>query len=130
MKTLTVEEARRMALATGATLELNGKVFNASRRQVEVKPAKPELPPEPVASVPQPVPTPGVTHEEVERLLSERDAFWMAEMKRLTESIAGALSAQPSAQVTKPVEWTFKPVYDRDKVLQRIVATPTLPMTH
>lgn len=128
MKTVaSIADVHRLALATGATAEINGHVFNAAQlqRAPKIEPKPPAAPPVDVESAPPPVPaSPStITRAEVEQLVADRDAFWMGEMRRMTELISQAMiAARP--QAASAVSWSFEPTYDRHNLLSKIVATP------
>jgi len=125
-KVASIAELHRLALVTGASVEMGGTVFNASRAQMTPKPA-PE--PEPVASVEPPVgpSEPSVTQSQLEQLMQERDAFWRAEMTRLLQTIAESIPAQQD-RPSDPVAWTFTPIYsNRGERIERIDAKPGAP---
>lgn len=115
----SIEDLQRMAMAKGASVDIDGAVFNAGHRKAVTRPAPPPpaTPPAPapaapvVASVPKPVAaSPGFSRDELAKVLATRDEFWRAELKRVTDTMAETFSALK----TKPADpngWRFKAHY-------------------
>lgn len=83
MRKLTTEQAKALALARGATLELPEGTFNSAGMQLSpsahrYRPGKPAEP-----SAPEPT----FTRADVERMLDARDAKWRAEITALKASM-------------------------------------------
>lgn len=111
MKKVASGKLKSFALAKGATLEVDGEVFNASKSKATG--ARPVAPQEPPPAAPLP---PSVSAQEVQRLLDERDDHWRAEIARI-ESVLRARA------------WNFKVSYTKDGRVEDISATPTY-LTH
>ena len=137
MKTVAnVDELRRLALTSGATLTMNGQVFNTDKAKVPARPAQPAPLPQPqpipavVASVAPPVPAsePGsITRTELAEILASRDAFWMAEMQRMAQTIASTFAAV--AGRSAPHGWRFTANYKHGQLVDYIDAVPRDPAT-
>ena len=125
-KVASIGELQRLALATGATLEVGGEVFNAAGLKVAPKPPAPTPAPQPasVVSVPAPVAASpsSMSRDELAEVLASRDAFWMAEIQRMTKTMTeGFLAAQGKPA---PHGWRFVPEYHRGGLLAHIDAIP------
>ena len=125
-KVASLEELQRRALATGATLEVGGAVFNAAGLKVVLPPPAPTPAPRPasVVSVPAPMPASqsSMSRDELAEVLASRDAFWMAEIQRMTMTMTqGFLLAQDKPA---PLGWRFVPEYHRGGLLSHIDAIP------
>ena len=120
MKPLSLQEARRLALASGATLEVGGQVFNAERAKAGAAPKPIPAVEAPKPAVPAEPPEMVVKIADVAKLLADRDAAWSAELDKLRSQFA----AQAATHQRPPVQWSFKPKYDGDRMLKEIVATP------
>lgn len=123
-KVANLDDLQRLALATGARLEVDGQVFNAGGAKVTSPAPRPPQPAVPVAGVPPPVPasSPSITREELAQLVAERDAFWTAEIQRMTKTMMDGFliaSVKPA-----PHGWRFTPEYERGGLLRHIDATP------
>jgi hypothetical protein len=127
-KVASIGELQRLALATGATLEVGGEVFNAAGLKVAPKPPAPTPAPKPASVVSVPAPAAAfpssMSRDELAEVLASRDAFWMAEIQRMTKTMTeGFLAAS-----TKPAPhgWRFEPHYHRGGLLSHIDAIPRL----
>jgi hypothetical protein len=125
-KVASLGELQRRALATGATLEVGGEVFNAAGLKVTPKPIAPTPAPPPasVVSVPAPVAVSqsSMSRDELAEVLASRDAFWIAEIQRMAKMMTeGFLMAQDKPA---PHGWRFEPHYHRGGLLSHIDATP------
>ena len=122
MKTLTADQLRKHALATGSELEMGGSRFNSDRAQllptdmpVATAVASVALPPPPAAPT-----EPAMTRAEVAALMAERDAVWSRQIDHLTKVFAEALkAAQPTGKPARVAK--FDITYDRDKCVTSIV---------
>jgi len=119
---MSPEKALRRALASGAELEIDGRVMNASRQRVKPAPvrevpkpaAAPALAPAPVVEPPKPA---GITREEVQAMLDARDAAWQMLFAELSASVA-------SLRPRKAAEYDFDFTYDERGMIVRGKATP------
>lgn len=106
---MSPEKALRRALASGAELEIDGKVMNASRQRVKPAPVR-EVPKPAAAPVPAPVvesPKPaGITREEVQAMLDARDATWQAMFAELSAKINAPKPAPKRAK--KMINFTYE----------------------
>lgn len=133
MKPLSKDAVKRLALAHGAKLEIDGSRVNAARLQVVTKaPPKPEpaayMPPEPK---PEPVrtiePTPDPAVREALASIDNYAAsqFLINESNtRLLESVKAMLDQQRQPESEKrPVQWVFKVKRDAHGLMETITAT-------
>lgn len=112
------EQLRRLALATGAELEIGGQVFNAARERVLAR--RPADPPKVVPDPPKPPAPPApdfLTRADVTEMLEARDAAWQMLFAELGASVA-ALRARKSP------EYAFDFTYDERGMIVRGKATP------
>lgn len=94
MKTVaSLAEARKMALRNGAALEFEGATFNSGM----TRSAGQEPKPAPAATAPTahaaPLPTPGLSREDVERMLAARDQMWRGQIELLSSALDESLLA-------------------------------------
>ena len=88
----TAAEATRLAVANGATLEIGGRVINAAGRKADLvvktperaAPIKATAPP---VSPPAPAIPPGMTEDQVQRLIENRDQMWQLRLDTLQHQI-------------------------------------------
>ena len=98
MRELTVDQAKALALARGAKLEMPGQVFNAEMSRV--KPGAHRYTP---GEKPGPATAPETfTRAEVERMLDERDAKWRAELDALRQSMPTPMTTVTMEPVVVP----------------------------
>lgn len=98
-KVKSEDRLRRTALARGARVDTDDGTFNSGMAEVAVSPRrKPEPAPPPPPPAP---PVPSITMEDVERMLSNRDAIWKAQLE--------AISADRGAK-----RWSFDVSYTKD----------------
>ncbi|OXE35708.1 MAG: hypothetical protein CGW95_12200 [Phenylobacterium zucineum] len=133
MKAMTAEQVKRMALAHGGKLELDGKAVNAARLQVATKPAPEKaayMPPEPK---PAPLPTieskpdPAVREavQSIDQyaasqfLLNESNIQLMQTVKEMLHQVS---AAKPDA---RPTKWVFRVKRDAQGLMETITATAT-----
>lgn len=121
MKTMTEDELRKLALATGAELVVDGKSFNAGRAKVDAQRApEPEPAAAPPVAEPPPAPAPApestYTRADVEQLLAAQEARLMGVVASLI-----AQASAPPAEPGEPGEATaqmlatgFRPEYDKN----------------
>ncbi|MCA3116430.1 MAG: hypothetical protein ING91_19545 [Rhodocyclaceae bacterium] len=113
---MSPNKLRRLALATGAELEIDGRVFNAGRERVHAVP-KVEAPAVLPEVAPPPPVAPGITREEVMALLDARDAAWQMLFAELGAKINAIKPAPKKAQA---VSFT----YDELGRIERAHITP------
>lgn len=128
MRTIqSTDELRRLALRTGAEVEIDGRPFNAARAMLALSPSPSSTPvaaAEPAAAAPALVPEPvqTLTQAQVEQMLT-------AHNRRVTEQITSIIAAlkQPQTSPTgAPVrEWKFQVIYDKDHAITEVKATAT-----
>lgn len=141
-KVKSLAELKRMALAKGAALEVDGDRFNTTEERVHAKqpePPKVELPPEPPPAEPVPVFTPyaGVTPQVVfdrqpvtEQITVHLDMGPVAQAiegnnERLVEVLAEGIRQLPVApQQAKPHSWVFKIKRDTRGFIESVEANP------
>lgn len=108
MKTVaSISDLNRLAVETGAVVSIGGKVLNSQGERMAGlrKPKPPEAPkPEPAP----PPPPAGVSLEEVQRLLAERDAVWEQRMTGLSNALL-MLSRAPAPGGVRA--WDFSVEY-------------------
>ncbi len=114
---MTPDQLRRKALADGAELEIDGRVFNAERRQFSV----PKVVPKPAAKQPDPPAPPvitvqGISQADVQAMLDARDAIWKARFDDLGAQLA-ALRKRPAPK------YSFSFDYDGEGKLTGAQAT-------
>lgn len=114
---MTPDQLRRRALASGAEVEIDGRVFNAARAKVAARPRVDPAPQPPVSAPAPPAAAPGITREEVVALLDARDAAWQALFAELGASVV-ALRNQ------KPPRYDFDFTYDERGMITSGKATP------
>ena len=126
----TTDDLAALALKHGGRVNVGGRVFNSDMDRVElprtVKPAEPTAKPSPTVEPEQPKHTQPLqlSRADLEQILHDRDAFWMAEMKRIAETIAKSL-APPRLEPVRPVRsWSFTPTYLKNGMVEVIEATP------
>ena len=113
MKTVSLDQLHRHALAIGAELEMNGAKFNTARAQVAARLAAPNVPPET---------PPSMTRIEVAALIAERDVVWQQQIDHLTQAFSAALKAvQLAPKDTTSRVLKFNVTYDEDKCVTGIV---------
>lgn len=112
----TIEELKRSALARGVSLEINGKIFNASRRKVKVA-KKPKEKPAVTARLIQPPPVSAPVAPKEDKVLKcieefAANTFHLSEVNtKLLGHIQSQLDNIPPAAV--PVrKWIFNISYD------------------
>ncbi len=131
MRKLTAEQAKALALARGATLELPDGTFNAER--VKVKPGAHRYKPGTTVEKPEPAET--FSRAEVERMLDERDAKWRAELEALRASMPAPMTTVTMEPVVVPAPivnmppaaeparaWTFDVEYHLNGAIKGIKA--------
>lgn len=131
MRELTPEQAKAMALARGATLEMPDGTFNAGR--VKVKPGAHRYSPGPTAHAPEPTET--FSRADVERMLDERDAKWRAELEALRATMPTPMTTVTMEPVVVPAPivnlppaaeparaWTFDVEYHLNGAIKGIKA--------
>ena len=126
--TLTLEEARRQALAGGYEIVIDGKSFNKARAVVQAA-ARPKVAavvaqPPPAPPAPTPAPPPSITADDVARLLADRDAAWQTQSDRVTQAFARAIESIPQPIGRTPSRWVFKPKYDMRGAIETLTAVP------
>lgn len=127
-KVKSLDDVRRLALATGARAEIGGEVFNAAQMRVDMLAPKPAAP-APVATIPPPVPEFGaqqLSRDEAMRLIAQRDEFWQAEIHRVTQSLAQSIASLAAAgpQRSFPHGARFTVDYGRGGEIRHIDAMP------
>lgn len=126
MKTVAnLLEAQQLAMRHGATLSIGAQVFNTGRAQSLPAPPKPvaPLPPAPKPVLVEEPPEPAsITREELAAIVASRDAFWMAEMQRLAQTLANTFASMQ--QQPAPHGWRFKANYMRGDRIDFIDAIP------
>ncbi len=126
-KPMTLADAKALALSRGATLTVGDKVFNSSKAVVTPRPATPQPAPPPVAP-PAPPPPPvlppqGLSRQEVDALLAERDRHWRAEIDRLILAMPAPAPQIAPPPPPEPVrEWVFEVDYAFNGVIKGIKA--------
>jgi hypothetical protein len=133
MKPLSKDAVKRLALAHGAKLEIDGSRVNAARLQVVTKaPPKPEpaayMPPEPK---PEPVRTIEPTPDPaVREALASIDNYAASQFllndstAKLLETVQKSLQAATEREPEKrPTQWVFKVKRDAQGLLETITAT-------
>lgn len=131
MRELTPAQAKALALARGATLELPDGTFNAGR--VKVKPGSHRYSPGP--AIPEPKPAETFSRVEVERMLDERDAKWRAELEALRAAMPTPMTTVTMEPVVVPAPivnlppaaeparaWTFDVEYHLNGAIKGIRA--------
>jgi hypothetical protein len=132
----TLADAKRAALRSGATLEIDGVKFNSSGEQHQIERKRPQpKQPEPTAK-PEQAPAPGKDHTaDIESLrntnsqlvtamrsliakVEEQDA----EIRRFRDKPEPAPVVQQKEQ--QPVEWEFSISHNEDGLAKKIVAKP------
>lgn len=118
-------DLRRLALATGASVEIDGRPFNAGNIQMLVSSPRPKLVAdasrEPPAYVAEPAPAPAqtLTRAEVDQMLAAHNL-------RVTEQIASIIAAlkqpQPSTPGAAVREWDFTVTYDSHHAITNVNA--------
>ncbi len=116
-KPMTLADAKALALSRGATLTVGDKVFNSSKAVVTPRPAAPQPPPPPV------LPPQGLSRQEVDALLAERDRHWRAEIDRLILAMPAPAPQIAPPPPPEPVrEWVFEVDYAFNGVIKGIKA--------
>jgi len=133
MKAMTAEAVKRLALAHGGTVQLDGRQVNAARLQVAGKPnPKPEaayMPPEPKPAPLQTIeakPDPAIREAVLSIEQYAASQFLMTESNTaLMESIKEMLKASAAqAPDKRPTQWVFKVKRDeRTGLMESITAT-------
>lgn len=115
----TADDLHALALRHGGQAKIGGRLFNSDMEKVDaVRQPKPEPRPEPSPTVAHPVPVyPSalqLSRDDLEQILHDRDAFWMAEMRRVAEVVGQQMAAhQQPAPTRRPLDGLkFVPVYD------------------
>lgn len=125
----SLDELKRRALSTGATVEAGARVFNAqgAREDVQRPPLK--------AVEPPPPPPPDPVLELARAVMAQSAAA--AESARETgdriEELARALSmARPPAPTPSPTRgaYSFEVRRDREGLIESVIATPINPVTN
>lgn len=117
---IDLDELTRDPTAAGGSVNLGGRLLNASRQVIQIAQIrKPNPPaPEPVKAL-----EPGLSERDVVRLIDQRDAAW----RELTDSLQkqiDILIAQTS-QPRKPHAWRMKATYLADGSIDELLASPT-----
>jgi len=125
MRTIkSAAELRRLALRTGAEVEIDGRPFNAARAVVALQPSPSSVPaaaPEPAAAAPAlpPEPAQTLTQAQVEQMLAAHNA-------RITEQITSIIAALKQAPQNPPGaavrEWDFHVEYDSHHAITNVNA--------
>lgn len=131
MKVDSIEALRRIALASGAEVEFDGRRFNSE--QARVAPQKPKASP----PAPTPAPAPQVEPEQpphpeaisradLDDALAQRDLQWSRQLGAVTEAFKLAILsvAQPRTDTRRPREWVFTTEYDNRDRITTTRATP------
>ena len=105
MKTVSEQKLRRIALAKGGTLELDGSPFNAGMAVARVERTKPAT---------APAAEPSLSMSDVERMLAARDALWRDTLQRELARVEAANRAN---------QWKFNMSYNNDGRIDEIDAT-------
>lgn len=131
MKPLSKEAVKRLALAQGAKLEIDGQKVNTARLKVVTKqPQKPaympeEAKPEPQKTIEQPRQDPAIreaiasidNYAASQFLINESNA-------RFVEAVKEMLAQQKPVEPEKrPTQWVFKVKRDAHGLMESITAT-------
>ena len=131
MRPLSQDAAKRLALAHGAKLEIDGKAVNAARLQV-VAPGAPRPPVEtaymPEKTAPEPVKTIAPEPDPAlrEAVLSVQDAVQAVGIQTaqvvqgLRETMQQIAAKEPDK---RPAQWVFKVKRDAQGLMETITAT-------
>lgn len=111
----SVDELQRMALSMGATLEIDGEIFNAAGIKADAAPPPAPVPPVVVIEPPPPPVTAGLTREEVESMLLARDEQWRQQVATLSQMLTAALQSQKPAD-----EWDMDVQYGHGATITKI----------
>ena len=132
MKAMTAEAVKRLALAHGGSVQLDGRQVNAARLQVAGRPQpKPEpayMPPEPKPAAPQTIenkPDPAIREAVLsidqyaasQFLLNESNMQLMETVKEMLKQVA---AQEPEK---RPTQWVFKVKRDAQGLMETITAT-------
>ena len=129
MKTVkNLDAMRRLALAKGGELVVNGRPFNSSRQQIKTK-AKPAptAAPTPAPTPPEKPTTPAdapLTRAEMAKLLDERDSIIRQDIQHLHTLLAQVLAGQQGAKAPAPTAWRFEVEQDAAGAIKGLVAKP------
>lgn len=133
MKPMTAEAVKRLALANGGSVQLDGRQVNAARLQVAGKPTpkqapaymSPETKPAPVQTI-EAKPDPAIREAVLSIEQYAASQFLMTESSTaLMESIKEMLKASAAQTPDKrPTQWVFKVKRDeRTGLMESITAT-------
>lgn len=124
MRTIkSTADLRRLALATGAEVVIDGQTFNASRAQLALQPP----PSKPPAAVVEPaVAAPAPAAPAIETLTrAQVDQMLAAHNLRITEQFASIIAALKQAPATPGAavrEWDFTVTYDSHHAITNVNA--------
>lgn len=132
MKPMSAEAVKRLALANGGKLHLDGRAINSARMQVAGKPQpKPEpayMPVDPKPAPPQTIenkPDPALREAVLsidqyaasQFLLNESNMQLMETVKQMLSQVAA------QAPEKRPTQWVFKVKRDAQGLMETITAT-------
>ena len=120
MRLKTLGDATRMATESGVPVEVNGRVINAAGDRVQT--LRKTQQDAPAAGPPPPAITPGMTEEQVRRLIDDRDSAWQEQLQSLQHQLDIMLALQQSASSRVP--WMMQASYLEDGRIDRLVVTP------
>jgi len=134
MKPMTAEAVKRLALANGASLHMDGRAINAARLQVAGKPqAKPEPMPEPQPAA-EATPDPALRDAliSLDQYAASQSAINESNM-RLMEAVQQMLQQVAIKEVfsqtnipepeKRPTQWVFQVKRDARGLMETITAT-------
>lgn len=110
---------QREALRRGAAVEDGGQVFNAGQERAPLRAVAAAKPiPSPGTAA---IPSPGISREELVRILDERDKRMADLLKSMTDTFSKALAAlKPAAPVSQPGVVDFDVKYGADGAITKI----------
>jgi hypothetical protein len=116
----TTADLKRLALATGAEVVIDGKPFNTGRSQVSAVPKRAApLDPPVITEPPPPIPVAeSLTRAQVEEMLAAHNQRVTAQIG----SIIAALKAPARSDGSVPTEWDFEIRYDSHHAITHVTA--------
>lgn len=117
----TESDLRRLALRSGAEVQMDGQVFNSERLVVDPPPPSAPAPvPPPVPPAPAPPPVEFMTRQDVEQLLAEHERRLFQQFEAMLRSMKEMLTAPPPQPAQMPREWKHDITYSRDGEIQSV----------
>lgn len=115
----SIADLTRTAAERGLTVGVGGRLFNSQADRMRAPKPAPAAPAAVETAPVIPPPPPGVTREELDRALADRDALWERRMQVLQ-----AMLDRPTELPRLPPSWQFVPEYDAKGAISCLIASP------